>query len=375
MAIVEKISLLLVAGWSGAALTSCTDLVGLNDNTPIALSTLTVVTANDFQSVRVASADNPDLRLALVWGTQWLPEPLCFFPPESAEVAAVIAAGCRDVLSFTPDRVAVSTPLVIGATTQLEMTALPGADVMVGDITSRVAYGSLVLFDDRDHNATLDLSRPRRAMGGRGPGGGGPDLGPTSSDIVYGASFVSMTTPDTRLAFREGTFTETGFYPRHGCDGPLAGFSILSANGFSIDSAIAATLAGKLPDQTGGCSGGKPESTPVTIPFRTPSEVSEVACEQRSTDSQVRYRQPPEQPIDLTNRTYACAKIPKFDSDAAANAGVIQLIIASAKDDTCHGITHYTLVGCDDGSFSCSPYEWDLRDNPPMNWPCPVTAP
>ena len=351
-----------------ALLAGCGDLVGFGgDITP--LVTIRVEATGDFEAVRVMGATNEELRVALVWGAQWLPEATCFLPPESPEVAAVVAAGCRNPLSFTPTRVTANVAL--GSPAEIVLDELPAADLMIGDVTARVAYASLVVYDDRDHTGTLELSRPRRLpQGGFGPGG--PDDVPTS-DVIYGASFVAMTEPDTRLAFREGAFLESGFYPRHGCAEPLPAFSILSAGGFSFADAIAATAAGTLPSEDPAtCAEAKPEDTVVRVPFRMPAEVQEAGCEQRREDSSVRYRQPPDEPLDLANLTYACATIPSLGSEPAPD--IIQLLVASPPDGRCKGLSHYTLVGCDENtSLTCDEPEWDFRANPPAWWPCPVS--
>jgi hypothetical protein len=358
-----------IAAMTACALVSCNDLDGLANEESPPLAIIQVEATGDFETVRTPSATDPDLRVAMVWGLQWLPEPLCFLPPESPEAAAVIAAGCRNVFSFTPNAVAATAPFTIGVQSTIELGVLPPAELMVGDITARVAYATFVIFDDRDHSGTLEFPRPQRLGNGRGPGGG-PGGGEQSKDIVYASSFVSMTEPDTRLAFREGAFVETGFFPRHGCNAPPAGFSIVSAGGFTFEDAITATLAGTLPSQAAGsCSEAKANGATVSLPFRPASDVGEVACEQRRTDSSVRYRQPPMDPIDFTDRTFACTKIPKFAGEPEAE-GVVQLVVSGKAGDACKSISHFTLVGCDDGTFSCGTYEWDLREKKPSWWPC-----
>jgi hypothetical protein len=86
-----KPSLVLVA----VALAGCGELQGFSGDVP-PLATVRVDVAGDFESVRAPGATGEALSVALVWGAQWLAEPLCFVPPESPEVAAVVAAGCRD---------------------------------------------------------------------------------------------------------------------------------------------------------------------------------------------------------------------------------------------------------------------------------------
>ena len=100
-------------------------------------------------------------------------------------------------------------------------------------------------------------------------------------------------------------------------------------------------------------------------------EVREAGCEQRHLDSSVRYRQPPTDSPDFTNRPFACAGIPQLGGDAPSD--VVQLVVASAPDDSCRGVTHYTLIGCDEGKLECDAPEWDFRTDPPAWWPCPVS--
>lgn len=351
-------------------LAGCGDLVGFGGGAP-PLTKLHLRATGDFASVRVLTSADEDLRVALVWGTQWLPEALCIVMPESAEVAAVVAAGCRNVLSFTPNRVASSIAITPNTEVEMPLFALPAADVMVGDVTARIAYGSFVIYDDRDHDGTLGLARVHQPAGdGPGPPEDPPD-GP--SDIVYGASFVAMTEADRRLAFREGGYTQAAFYPRRGCGDPLPGFSILSAGGFTLTAAIAATLANELPAQDPAtCAEQTPDETVVDIPLRAPREVSEVACEQRQLDSTVRYLRPTDEAPDLTRRTFACASIPSFVGEPLT--GVTQLVVASDPDDRCRGVSHYTLRGCDRGEIECDSPAWDLTATPPAWWPCPAGA-
>ena len=344
----------------------CDNLIGF-DGAITPLVTMRVQATGDFESVRVPNARNEDLQVAVVWGTQWLPEPLCFLPPESPEVATTVAAGCRNPLSFTPIQVTSGVALSPNAPTDLSLYELPAADLLFGSVTARVAYASLVIYDDRDHSGTLELARAHRQP----TRGFDEEEDMSTKDIVYGASFVAMTEPDSRLAYREGTFIETGYFPRHGCGQPLPAFSILTAGGFSILDAVVATQNNMLPSQDPTtCSEARPEDTIVKIPLRPTAEVREAGCEQHRLDSSVRYREPPEMSPDLTMRPFACAKIPSLSGDTSSNSQ-IQLVIGTAPDETCKGITHYTLLGCDEGKLECDHPEWDYRATPPAWWPCP----
>jgi hypothetical protein len=315
------------------------------------------------------------LRIALVWGAQWWTEPFCILPPESDSAAAVIAAGCRDPFGFVPALVAASVPVEIGTPSSLPLVEPPPTDILVGAITSRVGYASLVFFDDRDGSGTLDLSMPHSAaFGGDGPP---QDDSADSGDVIYGASFLTMTAPDQRVAFLQGTFDETSaFYPRSGCLDPGSqpssstnGFSVLGAGGFSAAAGLASSAAGTLPpEDPTTCTDGKPEATLVTIGAQAPANVNEVSCTERALDGSTRYREPPTDAPDITDRVSACASLPSFDAGNQPN--LIQFIVSGRSTDHCKGLTHYALRGCRE-NVACPVPDWDFTANPPAWWPCP----
>jgi len=348
---------------------ACGDLAGFGGAVP-PLATVDVQVTGDLASVQIPGPNPPALRVALVWGAQWLTEPLCILPPDDPSVATLVAAGCRDAFGFVPERVATNAPLAADGSAQLALLDLPAPDVMVGDVTARVAYASVVVYDDRDGDGTLTFGRANR-LGGRE--NGPPDDQPTATvDVVYAASFASMTEPDTRLAFREGAFNQAAaFYPRSGCGDPLPSFSIVSAGGFSAQEALAAQLQGKLPPEDPAACRESSTAAPVSLPFRAPAELHELACVERRTDSSIRYREPPADAPDLTSRTIACAKVPDFGSGKAN--GAIQLAISGRSDDSCAGLTHYVLRGCRNDAL-CELPAWDITATPPSWWPCPVPA-
>lgn len=359
MAAVKSIALVLLVG--------CGDLRNFGGGVP-PLASVPIQVTGDFASVALPSSQPPDLHIALLWGTQWLTEAFCILPPDDPTVAAAIAAGCRDPFGFVPDRVAANAALDPTNATSVDLIDLPAADVMVGDVTARVAYGSFVIYDDRDHDGTLTLGRAHR-LGGREMGPPG-DQGLDSKDVVYGASFVSMTQPDTRLTYREGGFDQAAaFYPRAGCGDPPPAFSLDSAGGFSAAAALAAQAMGMLPPEDPATCHEGATSDGLAIAFRKPSEVTEVACQERSTDSSIRYREPPADPPDLTLRTTACAKVPDFGTGKAN--GMIQLVISGRSTDECMGLTHYVLRGCRQDA-TCEVPDWDITATPPTWWPCPA---
>jgi hypothetical protein len=346
----------------------CGDLKGFG-GAPPPLVTFDVTFTGDVTPLRPpGDAGGRPLQVALVWGDQWQTEPFCLLPPESDAAAAVIAAGCRDPFGFVPIRVAGSVPLAADGSGALPLFELPGADVMIGDLSSRVAYGSLVVYDDRDGSRSLELAQPHRTASG------GDDQFRTdtvdSADVVYGASFLTMTEPDQRVAYREGAPPTGAFYPRAGCDPPPTGFSVLAAGGFSYAAAIAAGTTLVLPpEDPQSCHVTvSPDPLAVSIRARAPAEVREVSCLERTSDSSVRYRQPPGDAPDLTDRLTACAHLPTFDAAGAATQ--IQLVVTGRSGDRCLGLTHYTLRGCRE-NVDCPVPDWDFTAIPPAWWPCP----
>ena len=349
---------------SALGLAACDNVSGFGGAVP-PLATIEVQATGDFAAVEVSDSDAPMLRVALVWGAQWLTEPLCILPPQDASAAALIAAGCRDPFGFVPDRVATNAPLAADGSARLALLDLPAADVMVGNVTARVAYGSLVVYDDRDGDGTLTLGRARRLPGREA--GPPDDEGKASTDRVYAASFVSMTEPDQRLAFREGGFNRSAaFYPRSGCADPPPSFSIVSAGGFTAVAALAAQLQGVLPPEDPASCGEASTDTPVVVAYRAPDQLHQLACEERRRDSSIRYREPPADPPDLTGRVQACVAVPDFGSGQAN--GMIQLAI-SGRTGECLGLTHYVLRGCREDALCALP-DWDITATPPSWWPC-----
>jgi hypothetical protein len=357
-------------GLAALWLAGCGRLEGFGGPAP-PLATFQLLASGDLGPLRPpGDAGDVALQVALVWGDQWLTEPFCILPPESDAAAAVIAAGCRDPFGFVAARVAASVPVTLGTPTTLSLGDLPAADVLVGSLTSRVAYASLVLYDDRDLDGTLAIAQPHRTASGRGEG---PPVSDTfdSPDVVYGASFVTMTAPDERVVYLEGSFDPTAaFYPRSGCDPPSRdGFSVLTAGGFSAAAGLASALTGSLPaEDPASCAQAAPGDVVIGIGAQAPADVQEVSCSERTADGSIRYREPPAGAPDLTDRVTACAHLPTFDAGTQTN--LIQFVVSGRPQDRCKGLTHYTLRGCRE-NVACAVPDWDFTANPPAWWPCP----
>jgi hypothetical protein len=359
----------------GAALTAAASLAGCGNLQGLGGPSTPLVTFNfkvngDIASVRPPGVDSERaLQVALVWGEQWLTEPFCLPTQHPDSANGVVMNGCRDPFGFVPARVGADVPITIGVPGSISLQDLPSSDLMVGDITSRVAYASLVVYDDRDGDGTLGLALPHR-LPSAGPGPPQMDTNDTP-DIVYGASFLTMTAPDQRIGYLEGFYTASAFYPRNGCDPPPSGFSVLSAGGFSAADAFALVLQGMLPpeDSTTCHISSEPPDQMIDIPIKGPAVAAEAGCMERTDDSSTRYRQPPfDRAPDLINRMSACAPLPSFEAGDQPN--LTQLVVTGRTFDRCIGLTHYTLRGCRN-NVACAVPQWDYTANPPPWWPCP----
>jgi hypothetical protein len=389
------IRFLAMAPIAGCAFPGCGKLVGLD--TPV-----TPLARIRVQFAGYLPATAGPLRVALVWGAQWLPEPFCVAPPKAVpavvqpgwklpSVDDVVAAGCPDNFRFVPDRAGADIPIQPDVPPTIDLINLPAADVMVGDVTARIAYASVVVYYDRNGNGTLDFHHPPHHQDHEEDYNPGT---PATSDVVFGASFISMTKPDQRVAFREGEFdANVAFYPRIGCDNsqPLPGFSILSAGGF--DASLA--LQGQLPTESdpAACAVATLDDAVVTILLSAPTadagaegdaraegnagaqdeyywSRAELACTDPETGGMTFYLQP-DTSFDFTSPNmppWACVGFPRLSGDTAEVASGQQLVIANAGP--CKSVIHFILRGCANDPHCAAP-SWDLA--PPAWWPCSTT--
>jgi hypothetical protein len=377
-------AVLVALAIAAVAAASCGKLVGLGGPvTPLA--TIRVEVPGEVAPFIPDSGAGltPNLRVTLVWGQEWLPEPLCLLPADSDAGAEVKAAGCPDILGFVPARVAADAPLAADGTATLELINLPSADVMVGDVTARVAYGSIYLYDDRNGNGTLDLRAPPDRGEGRdqspvADAGTDPDV-----DVVYGASLISMTLPDQRIAFREGAFNATiAFYPRAGCPDPPPLFSILSAGGFSLEEALVAAALGQLPQEDPAtCGEATLDEGVFSVPPQAPEPIKQLRCLPADSAGFTSYRGPPDHAPDLQNLTWACVPLPRLPGDDGGVedggvdvSGMEQLVIASPPGMECRNVWHYIPRGCRDDPACATPTwttDWTSPDGGVAAWwPC-----
>jgi len=392
---------------------ACSDngLVGLVDvATPLARVQVHITGDVTKLQPKGTESETPHLRAAIVWGDQ--PSQFDAFcttnqfgappgggpgqPPGTppglpgeASATLVAAAGCRDVLGFIPGLVGPSIPLGGDVSSTIELMDLPTGEVLIGTPeTGRIAYASVVVFDDRNGNGTLDLRRPvvqganGEGHGGGGGGGGGPGSeggGPGSGgdpgtapagkgDFVYGASLLTMAAPNTRVAFREGGFdpiTVAYFYPMFGCAPPPLGFSLIDVSTITpIEMAIAvATKLQTIP--TLSCATHDLALHAADIPLQVTETVRDVACK----TIPLRYRRTTKKP-DLS-LPWVCLEQSVPQNGGATVKKYVEFVIANPPTE-CKSVTHFLLKGCQQSAL-CDTPGWDDTGHPPEWWPCAIT--
>ena len=417
----DTLKRLIISLLVGALAGACSGKVaGLSDNlAPLATLHVQLAPGTD-----VTDLKHP--RVGLVWAGQTVVESFCWTATLSADpkVRAVADAGCRDPLGFYPNHVGVSAPLRPDGTADLSIQALPAADLLVGDLSARIAYASVVLYDDGDADDTLSLRNPHwlhrhdddplSSEGGGpgedgkgGPGGREPDEEDETADrdVLHAASLRSMTQPDVRVAFREGGFDAlSAYYPREGCPPPPIGYSLVGAAGFSILDAILAFAKGKLPATT-GCTTTTLALDAVVLARAATRTVQGVGCRRGNTanaNGTPRYREAPAKGAFLDELPWVCRPVGsaglgalggllggadassggKADgqgrpgsgsgSDKAAVDASEELIVAYAET-SCPALRHYTLRGCRNDP-NCEIPQWNLSGSPPDWWPCKVVG-
>lgn len=399
-------------------------------------------TTTPLATLRVELAPGTDVsdlahpRVGLIWAGQVIAEPTCWLAALGLGGAAqqAAAAGCRDPLGFYPKDAGVSVPLGDDGTAEIPLYALPSADWMIGDLTARVAYATVVLYDDGQDDETLGIRFPwwgrGRAYlpvdqrgeldGGGGPGGGpdgggdggggGPGGGPGefgdegARDVIHAASFVSMTRADLRLAFREGDFdAASAFYPRPGCAAPAKGYSLLGADGFGVAEAVLAFGKGELPTTT-GCTASGLDAGVVVLAREATETLRGIGCVRGNTvgsNGAARYREPPETAPWMPYAKTACVPLGSAGQGILGAAGLGAGGTGSGGGGGSGGgsggsggggggsgdgpsaeelLVPYPTESCPAlrhyilrgcrNDPSCEVPEWDLTDHPPAWWPC-----
>ena len=303
------------------------------------------------------------------------PRPWQSTRPSSGRCESVAQAGCRDNFGFVPLQVGADVPLEANGPTAIPIISLPSAAEMVGNPAARIAYASLIVYQDGNGNGILDLGHPADQQQ-RGQGNGNPNDASNSPDTVYGASFISMTQPDQRVAYREGDFNPgVAYYPRAGCASPPPSFSILSAGGFSVSDGLLSEVTGQFPPET-SC-GTAPISEPVTVALQDPATLAELACMVNNASGVTYYRKPPaDDPRTVgsagsaaISAPWACTNLPSLSGDDGGVPPGRQLVVAGPPGQRCLGTLHYTLRGCNNNPSCPSPATWDVSGSPPSGGP------
>ncbi|MCC7383040.1 MAG: hypothetical protein IT384_14475 [Deltaproteobacteria bacterium] len=255
--------------------------------------------------------------------------------PSRIVSSSVARYGCRDPFEVVPG--AMGPSVVIdprSASFEIPIADLPRAQVMVGSVEARVAYGSLIVFDDLDGDGELDLERGCNSRGDSS--GPSPRLEP-----IHAASFFSQNETQVRVTYVEGRFDAASlFYPHPDC-------SELPPPGFSI------WTVGALLDPDASCSTQRIDAE-IRLDPRAPLALADLTCLQSSRD--VFPRPPPVRPP-------GSALIFECNADGA--------LVAADPTCSCPWIRTYRLSGCYD-SLDCPNPDWDLRASVPPEWPCPV---
>jgi hypothetical protein len=336
---------------AAVALAGCGDLQGLTPAELPPLVSIHVRVTGDLDAVRRPSDEPPQLRASLLWGQPSLPDASCLPPIENPDHAAVVETGCGDLLGFKRGGfdTSMDTPVAADGTATINLYSLP--QFLYGDMHSQIVYGSVVIYDDANGDGFL-----------------APFSG---QDVVYAASFASMTQPDTRIAFRHGAFDDrSAYYPRRGCEAPVEGYSQVSAGGFTLQAALDAQARGELPAQDPAQCRQAPIDRELELALRSPDELGEVAC----FPFAFFFSSPPSEPFPVfpgsSTPTMACTSIPDRGSGRAR--GRSQLLMTTRAPPgfkmPCKSIFHMVLRGCQDDPL-CEVPEWDVPA--PDWWPCP----
>lgn len=280
------------------------------------------------------------LRAGLMWAGVPVFVPYCFEygtnPLKPLQVPSDVAElGCRDPFLVAPGLVGPSVAIDPESTSfEIPIVQLPSAEVLIGTREQRIAYASVVVFDDRDGDGELDLSRGCGQFGDSGRG----------RETIYAASFSDLNERQTRISYVEGAFDQDSyFYPHPQCRSlPPEGFSI-----WEVDEIFAADSRCEV----------HPIDEELELEPSLSRELRHLSCVQRSRES---FPRPPRMREPDEDEIWECTK------DGA-------LAIAN-PECPCPEVRLFTLVGCYD-ELDCEKPDWDRRDTPPEWWPCELPNP
>jgi hypothetical protein len=316
-----------------AALAIACGVGGCGDLHDLSVASSPLLVLHGHVDVATLARMNPDAPLvgALVWSEVPAVSPLCleFNSPK-------IQPACPDPYGVFDGTTQVAAPVDANGDFDLALYDLPMVGVSVGDASTRISYGSLVVVEDVNGDGQPSLpTAPSDERDAPSSSGG-------IHDSLVAASFHSLHANQARVVFREGGFVAGSyFYPAPGCDPPPPGFSIMSAPPYTGG-----------PADPGTCSFGSTDGR-VEVPALSAGDAQALLC--RPVQIGTNVRQP--------------------DSDGprgpAGNAVCLSSgILAEVYPGTCPWLRGYALKGCAQDPLCASP-EWDITASPPAWWPCP----
>jgi hypothetical protein len=277
---------------------------------------------------------------SLVWAGVAAVNPVCL-----EYTNAQIKPACPDPYGVFAAEIERAAPIDANGDFDLTLFHLPNARVSIGNQSTRIAYGSLLVLEDSngDGQPTFPGGVRRRDEDDEGP----PPV--SNPDRIVAASFYSLQAPQKRVVFREGGFVDpSNFYPQD-CGAPPPGFSILTAPAYT-----------GMPAAAGDCAF---DSTDVRVNVdavnpQDPAEGLGLLCRPVQRDATVQQPQGDEGPSGRARKV--C-----LDSN----------VLAAVFSGLCFSLRSYALRGCAQAvptatMSQCSPPEWDLTASPPPWWPC-----
>jgi hypothetical protein len=228
----------------------------------LSVPSVPIVTFHGHVDTTMLTRTAPDAPLigALVWAAVAAVNPVCLPLPPPPE----LAADCSDPYGVFIGEIEAGVPVDASGNFDVTLLTLPQVSLSVGDQSTRIAYGSLIVVEDIDGDG--QPSFPPTTLGGEGDRLAAPTA-TTTSDRVVAASFWSLEAPQQRIVFREGGFvTPSSFYPA--CGWTSADDPNVPPPGFSVLTVPAYDISQPLPPPE-GCAVQAPdvpvELTPITV--------------------------------------------------------------------------------------------------------------
>lgn len=291
------------------------------------------------------------LRVGVLWAGVPAFVPYCHLVGRTAldperVVPPLAALACRDPFGVVPAAAGPSVPITLEsgrATFELPLRALPPASLMVGAPDGRVAYGAVIVFDDRDGDDAFSIWP--RCRGFRGRGTGAPsDEAPADGEVqdqILASTFARLTEPQLRLTYVEGNPpAQSTWYPHPDCTRrPGPGFSLWSVGDYLG------------PRDT--CAVEPPETPLALVVPPRGADFRDLSCPTRARETFPRE--------------------PELDDFTRGNLLIDCLpdgtIVTTSRSCVCPEVRAYPLAGCFD-ELDCAVPDWDFRTQIPEWWPC-----